>query len=381
MTRTVLFAAFEPSGDAHAAAMIAALRTRDPAMRIVALGGPRMKAAGAQLIESTTDKAVMLAGALAQARLHRARVRRVRDWLGTQRIDAFVPVDSPAANWALCKQVRAVQRQAKIVHLVAPQLWAWAPWRIGKLRRLTDHVLCLLPFEPDWFNARGVPATFVGHPLFDPAHAAEPVQVATDVGAPRLALLPGSRQGEIKANWPTMAAVFAQLGRRHEQLVGVVAAASEAAARRIETMGLPPGVRIDRGGADAVLPWADAALVVSGTATLHTARHGVPMAALYNVNRLSWHLVGRWLMTTRTFTLPNLIAEHAGHQRAIVEFVPHFGQVEPVAAAMDLLLTDAAAASEQRAALAAVCAQFGAVRFTSAAADALLAVCAGAAGA
>ena len=372
MTRTALFAAFEPSGDAHAAAMTAALRRRDPEMRIVALGGPRMQASGAELLESTTDRAVMLAGALAQARRHRARLRRVRDWLDAQRIDVFVPVDSPAANWAMCKQVRASQRQAKIVHLVAPQLWAWAPWRIGKLRRLTDHVLCLLPFEPDWFNARGVPATFVGHPLFDPTHTTVPTPTDTDIARPCLALLPGSRLGEIKANWPTMAAVFTHLRQSHAQLGGVVAAASDAVAARVEAIGVPAGVCIDRGGADAVLPRADAALVVSGTATLHTARHGVPMVALYNVNRLSWHLVGRWLMTTGTFTLPNLIAEHAGQPRAIVEFVPHFGQVQPVTAAVDRLLTDPDAAARQRAALAAVCAPFAAVRFADASADRLL---------
>ena len=167
--RDILFTAFEPSGDALAAPMITRLLEQHPGLRVWALGGPKMLAAGADLIETTTDNPAMLLGAASQARAHQQRLKRLTKWLNDHKLAALVPVDSPAANWSICKLVRKTQPAAKIIHLAAPQLWAWAPWRIKKLRRLTDHVLCLLPFEPDWFTARGVRATFVGHPLFDPS--------------------------------------------------------------------------------------------------------------------------------------------------------------------------------------------------------------------
>ena len=99
-----------------------------------------MRRSGAELIESTTDRAMMLAGAATQAYEHLKRLGRLKKWLLDNKITAFVPTDSPAANWSICAKVRRHQPEAKVVHLVAPQLWAWAPWRVKKLRRLTDHV-------------------------------------------------------------------------------------------------------------------------------------------------------------------------------------------------------------------------------------------------
>jgi lipid-A-disaccharide synthase len=91
--------------------------------------------------------------------------RAVKRWLQTHPVALHVPVDSPAANFPICKIAK--KSGARVVHLVAPQVWAWAEWRVNKLRRLTDLVLCLLPFEEQWFAMRGVKARFVGHPLFD----------------------------------------------------------------------------------------------------------------------------------------------------------------------------------------------------------------------
>ena len=103
-------------------------------------------------------------------------------WLGQHDIAAHVPVDSPAANWSMCRATRNVQPNASVVHLVGPQLWAWAEWRIRRLRKLTDHVMCLLPFEPAWFGERGVSGTFVGHPLFTESANA---QAKTLAGRPK----------------------------------------------------------------------------------------------------------------------------------------------------------------------------------------------------
>lgn len=377
----ILFTAFEPSGDHIASALIAELRRRDPDRPVYALGGPEMRGAGAELIEATTDKAVMLAGAAAQARQHWLRLGRLKRWLAENRghrIEALVPTDSPAANWSICSLIRKQQPDARIVHLVAPQLWAWAPWRVRKLRWLTDHVMCLLPFEPDWFAERGVSASFVGHPLYDriAAEKSPPAAGLPATTGPKLALLPGSRRSEIKRNWPTMLGAYRRLHASHRGLSAVVAASDKARAHQIELMSpmgvLPRGMHMSIADADAVLNWADAALVVSGTATLHAAAHGTPMVVFYNLKPYEWHLVGRWFVTTRTLSLPNLIGESMGLGRVVPELMPHFGDADALTRAIAPLLQEGAARRKQHHAFAAIRAEFTRLRFERAAADTLL---------
>ena len=362
-----LFTAFEPSGDALAAAVIAQLKALRPDEPIWALGGPRCRAAGAEMLEETTEHAVMLFDSLRLLQAHRRRLSRLERWLEAHPIAGLVPTDSPAANWSICKLVRRRQRQAQIVHLAAPQLWAWAPWRIDKLRRLTDHLLCLLPFEPAWFERRGVPATFVGHPLFAEARPATAPAAAGQ--SPRLALLPGSRTNEIKKNWPTMRAACDVLQGRHAGLTARVAALDERSAALIHdverrTRGaapLPATITVQPGQIGAVLDWCDAVLVVSGTAALEVATYGKPMVVLYNISaveRLIYHALRRWMFDTTTLSLPNLVAEWQGLGRVVPEFVPHDGRVDPVVRALEPLLVDPAARQRQCASLAQVVAAF-----------------------
>jgi lipid-A-disaccharide synthase len=376
----LLFTAFEHSGDHIAAALITELKRREPDRPIYAMGGPAMEKAGAELIETTTDKAVMLAGAVAQVSTHLQRLGRLKAWLADHPIAALIPTDSPAANWSVCSMVRKHQPHAKVVHLVAPQLWAWAPWRIRKLRRLTDHVLCLLPFEPNWFGQRGVTASFVGHPLYDqiPAGKKPPGDGLPKTPGPKLALLPGSRQSEIKHNWPTMLDAYRRLHASHHDLTAVVAASDSARAHQIELMSplgvLPRGMHMTVGDADAVLNWADAGLIVSGTATLHAAAHGTAMAVFYNVKRYQWHLIGRWLINTRTMSLPNLIGESMDLGRVVPELMPHFGDPDVLTRAISPLLKDGGVRREQHDAFQNIRDRFSQKRFERAAADVLLEV-------
>ncbi len=351
-----------------------------PDVPIFALGGPRMAAAGATLIESTTDNAVMLADVASQAMAHRQRLKRLEKWLADQRIGCLVPVDSPAANWSICSAVRRLHPQARIIHLVAPQLWAWAPWRIGKMRRLSDHVLCLLPFEKAWFEARRMPATFVGHPVFNHEAAVPPPLTDAPQAAVKIALLPGSRMGEIKANLATMLDVYGQLREHHPQAVAIIAARDQAGADRIQEVmaarqkatGRHVDVELRVGQTASVLAWSDAVLAVSGTVTLHVLAQRKPLVAFYNV---SWWFVqvARWLVQTRTFTLPNLIGEHAGLGRVISEFVPHFGQVEPLTQAMISIIDDASVRAAQIEKMHAVAATFDGHDYAREAAKGILA--------
>jgi lipid-A-disaccharide synthase len=373
--QALLFSSFEPSGDALAADTIAALRRRDPDMKVYALGGPKMEAAGAVLLEHTTQHGSMFLETLVQAWSHHRRLGRLRKWLGDHPIRGLVPVDSPAANWSICRVVRRARPSAKIVHLVAPQLWAWAPWRIRRLRRLTDHVLCLLPFEQQWLAERGVKATFVGHPAYEHL-GASPAPQPGDLPRehPRLALLPGSRRSEVRRNWPTMLAAFRRLAGAHPRLHGVAAALDEPAEARLREMAgddWPQRLAVRAGRTGHVLDWCDLALVVSGTVTLQLAARLKPMVVIYNMSRPNvW--VARGLVRTRTFSLPNLISEWAGLGRAVPELIPHHGQVEPVVRSLDAILSSEEAAGRQRDLLAEIAARFGDRRFTEQAAGQLL---------
>ncbi|MEM1099269.1 MAG: hypothetical protein AAGH92_10835 [Planctomycetota bacterium] len=392
----LLFTAFETSGDVLAARLLESIRKREPDVEAFALGGPKLEAAGATLLEETTGHAQMGLGAVSQAAELRRRVKVVRAWLREHPIDALIPVDSPAANWHFCKAVRKIAEPGsadapKIVHLVAPQVWAWATWRVNWLKRLSDHVLCLLPFEPDYFADHGIACTFVGHPLFAPA-TLEPKPTPASLndlpgtadGTPKLALLPGSRPGEVAKNWADMLAAFDQLRFRFPKLVAAVAASDKARADQI--MRQSPGGRLPRrvgmvvGDAAAALDWADAAVVVSGTATLEAVSRGCPHVALFRASPLLWNTLGRAIVRTRTFTLPNLLGQHLqlpsteDGGRVVPELVPHFGGHEPIVRAIEPLLQDDAARQAQRDDFAAIADTFAGVDFEATATDAFFEV-------
>ncbi|MEM1208144.1 MAG: hypothetical protein AAGI54_02645 [Planctomycetota bacterium] len=382
---TILVTAYEPSGDALAAGVIAELRRRRPELAVVAMGGSRMAEAGARLIEHTTSRAAMLTDAVKEIGEHRRRTAVLRAWMREHRPALVVPTDSPAANWATCAMTRQLYPDVPVIHLAGPQLWAWAPWRVHKMRRLSDGVLCLLPFEPDWFQSRGVPARFVGHPIFDRLRDHPPVPLhwpdadpSNDAPATRLALLPGSREKEIARNLPDMLRAVAQLNDEGHAVRPLIALHDEA--RRAMAAGLAQVIPTHKAPAPIVvgktpeaLAAADAVLTVSGTATLQVAAQRKPMAIVYRVSGWQWRLVGRWIVKTRTFTLPNLIGRHLGlGDRVCPELVPHFGGPRPIAEALRNLLTDPEMRNRQADAFGAIAAAYADVRFADAAASALL---------
>ena len=351
---TVLCTAFEPSGDDLGAAVIAALKARRPGTRVYAVGGPGMEAAGATMIERTGEHAEMGLPGLGTIVDHMELNDRVDAWLATHPIDLHVPIDSPAANFPICALTKP--RGAKVVHVVAPQMWAWGSWRVRKLRRLTDLVLCLLPFEPAWFRTRGVPAEFIGHPMFD---APLPPPRDLGAGAPKIAVLPGSRPREFDRVLPLQLEVLRHLRAEHPGLRAVLAAVSEGSlehCRRVAAAcgGWPDSLSAEVGDVDAVLSWADLALACSGTVTLRTLRHRTSMVVMYRVDPIGWNLIGKWLLNNSFRALPNLAA-----QRAIVpEYVPLEGPAAPVIAAAERLLSDPAAMDAQRSDLDAVAQSF-----------------------
>lgn len=359
----LLFTAFEPSGDDHASIVIAELRRRHPALPIYAWGGPKMAAAGATIVERTGEAAVMGVPGVGKIVEHIAINRRIEEWLDRHKVGVHIPVDSPDANFPICRLTR--ENGARVVHLVAPQLWAWREGRIKKLRKLTDLVLCLLPFEESWFLSRGVPAKFIGHPLFDvPLDTADLDRrgAAIGEGQPKLALMPGSRPSEVKRSAFPLLDAYRRLKVDFPGLRGCFAVTRPATedylrARARDLGGWPADLGVVVGDTDTVIRWCDMALVASGTVTLQVARQRRPMVTFYRFGktwRLPYLAFGRLVFATRLFTLPNLIAG----KRIVPELVPHFGDGQPLAVGVYRLMRQPGFADDQRAALDAVCRKF-----------------------
>lgn len=370
----LLFTAFEPSGDDHASAVIRELKRRHPDLPIHAWGGPKMSRAGAEIVSRTGDNAVMGMPGWKVIKQYRRIHHEIEDWLaGNPQVKVHVPVDSPGANFPVCRIAKRAGR--KVVHLVAPQLWAWGPWRIRKLRRLTDLVLCILPFEEAWFTKRGVPARFIGHPLFDEPldfEALDRQGHGLPTGEPRVALMPGSRPAEIRRNFPVMLSAFRALRLTHPGMTGVIAATTERVRERLYDAanmmgGWPEGLDIRVGETDAVIRWCQIALAVSGTVTLQIAKQARPMVIIYKTNRLSYNLVGQWILTTEYLTLPNLIAGREVSR----ELVPYFKGHERLVEAAEALISDPEAQAAQRRDLLSIVSKFEGKMASAEAADAI----------
>jgi lipid-A-disaccharide synthase len=382
--RALLFTAFEPSGDDHASTVIAQLREQDPSITIFGYGGPRMHKAGAQIIERTGDDAVMGMPGAAKVLEHIKLNRRIARWMDDNKQSAFpiaahIPVDSPAANWSICKMAK--QRKTKVIHLVAPQIWAWASWRIRKLRRLTDHVLCILPFEEKYFKDRNVPATYVGHFLFDnPLDFPELDRRAASFGdgSPRIAIMPGSRPDELRRHFPILLDAFHDLVASFPGAVGVVAATSDRVARQLSAegqthvRGWPASLRVVTQDTDAVIRWCDIALVKSGTVTLQVAKQTRPMVVFYKKsNPLIYQFARTVLMNVDSFSLPNILAG----RRIVPELIPHYGGAEPIVRIAQRLIADPAEKQQQIDAIASVVKTFEGLHASARAAKRIRELC------
>jgi lipid-A-disaccharide synthase len=348
--------AFEPSGDALAAPVVAELRERAPGLAVHALGGPLMEAAGATLIERTVDDAAMGTSAWRKVRVVRSQIQQALTFCRARPVKLHVPVDSPAANFPLCRVLR--REGIRTIHLAAPQVWAWGRRRIRKLRKRTDLVLCLLPFEEQWFNDRDVPARFIGHPAInrdlDEAALTEQARELPQ-GNPKVALFPGSRTQEVQANLKLLLNAYVELQSRHASMSGLVVAASpelaELVRRRIKVF--PTGLHMITGRSDTVISWCDLAIAVSGTVTLHIARQMRPMIGVYKTGPLGM-LLSKLILRTPYRLLPNIVAE----REIVPEFVPHAGGAAPVVREAARILQDSKIAAIQAESLRRVCLRF-----------------------
>ena len=329
--RTIFISAAETSGDHHAARLIKALKQANPQHKCRGLGGPAMAEAGCGLMENLVDRSAMLHHAVGQVAFYWKLLKRVKAELIAHKVDLVVLVDSPA--WNLHVARAAKQLGIATLYYIVPQLWAWAPWRIGKVRRRVDHLACILPFEEHWFTSRGVPTTFVGHPLFD--EPATPAPRRESHTPPCIALLPGSRKQEIERLWEPMQHAARRIKITYPDARFITCASSDANFKRLaDTADATLNITLTRDALVDVVDQADVAIVASGTATLEVAGRHCPLIVMYYVNPWAWNLVGRWLLQTPYLSLVNILAR----RELVPEFMPFHGDIAPVVdAAMDLL--------------------------------------------
>lgn len=312
----IFFSAGEPSGDQHSARLIEELRRTNPDLKPEGFGGPAMRAAGCDVLFELTDLAVMgfLRVVPLLAKFYSV-VSLAEKHFDTNPPDAVVLVDFPGFNWWIARAAK--KRGIPVYYYLPPQLWAWAPWRIRKVRKFVDHVLCALPFEYQWYKDRGVECTWVGHPFFDQAAQRKIDQelvtrLRWSSRSPVVAVLPGSRGHEIEKNWPVMLEVIRRVTDEVPDVRWIVGSYRDRQKNRCQELeqqnSLPVPLHYHVDATSEVIEAADCCFMVSGSISLELLARRKPGIVLYRVPTVG-RFFSRFLMMCRFISLPNLMAD------------------------------------------------------------------------
>jgi len=309
-------ASAEPSGERHAVRLIQALREElaragAPAPEVLALGGARTRALGLETVGDPLARAAMGLDPLRSLPFYARLLSDTGEALARFRPDLVVPVDSPALFVPLARIARAAGLSS--AHFVAPQYWAWAPWRVRAYREAFALALTILPFEPAWFERHGVRTAHVGHPALD---GLAPAPAHDDPCRTTLVLLPGSRSSVIARNLPWMLGVAGELYARHPSLEIVLPHeredVREELAACVRAAGATDRVRLALGAAEgglhSELARARAALSVSGTVLIDLLHHRLPAAVVYRVGNALASRAAPHLLSVPWFSSVNLLA-------------------------------------------------------------------------
>lgn len=313
----IALVAGETSGDQLGGALIRELKKLFPGAHFMGVGGPLMKEQGLDAWWDSDELAVMgLVEVLSHLpRLLRLR-KKLRDRLLHQKPDIFIGIDAPDFNLGLEKQLR--KAGITTVQYVSPSVWAWRQGRVKKIAASADLVMCLFPFEPDFYASHGVEASYTGHPMADeiPDHS-DKASARTELGmnpnARCIALLPGSRAGEVARLGAPLLGAASLLARQYPSLQFIAPLASKGTRQQFESMlkeeqGL--SCKVIDGNARLAISAADLVICASGTATLEAMLIGRPMVIIYRLSSASYILArGLRLLKSRFFSLPNTLAD------------------------------------------------------------------------
>jgi lipid-A-disaccharide synthase len=315
----VLISAGEASGDLYAAALATKLSRDNPGIELFGCAGPRMRVAGVEAVVESESLAVV---GLLEVVAHIPRIyreyRKLVKSASDRRPEVAVLTDSPDFHFRVARRLKKLG--IPVVYLVAPQVWAWRKGRLPQMRRYIDRLLCIFPFEKDFFEKHGIKAEYLGHPLTRMVRAsASRMELRRRLGVPDgaklIAVLPGSREGEIKRHLPVLIEAVKLIQRKASgtdpQTGGLetcfTASLPPRMAEKFRERFLAASIQVQEGQTWDVLACSDLALAASGTVTIEACLLNTPMVAFYRVNRLSW-LLGKLLVRVPFYSMVNLVA-------------------------------------------------------------------------
>lgn len=327
----IFFSVGEPSGDLHGANLIRELsQSGATGLRCVGYGGPRMAAEGCELHEDLTQHAVMgFLRVVGKVPHFLALARRAERYFKQHRPDAVVLIDFPGFNWHIARLAK--RHGVRVYYYGTPQLWAWASWRVSKMRRWVDHALCKLPFEEEWLRERGCNATHVGHPYFDELRLRELDAAFVDrmrnQTGPLVTLLPGSRTQEVRSNFRWQLAAAQKITERVPDARFAVAAFKEKhvgmAHETLRSLGgrAPENLEVHVGRTPELIESATCCLAVSGSVSLELLYHTKPTAILYHVSPFAYWMQG-FFRRVRYITLVNLLTAEELFPERVGQYQP-----------------------------------------------------------
>lgn len=332
----IFVVAGETSGDAHAAKLLWELREAHPGLRVSGLGGPKLRALDDGVEDWTHDAAVIgLWDVLRRYGWFREKFAQAVARAEREKPDAILLVDYPGFNLRLAKALQHLRPKSKILYYISPQVWAWNRARIPRMARWLDRMLCIFPFEKDLYEQSGLHTDFVGHPMATGLAAPPPEARDPDL----FALLPGSREREVRKIFPAMLAAARLVRDRRPQTKFAAAAMSEKLQNSMRSMAADAGVTVDVGlrNARELMTTSSAGLVASGTATLEATLLGLPYALVY---KIAWvtYFAAKSVIKIPYLGMANILAG-----RPIVkEFIQHGAKPAAMAAEALRLLDDGA---------------------------------------
>ena len=361
---TLYFVAGERSGDNHGAALLEALRKHAPEMRFVGRGGPKMRAvAGGNFRDWIDQTAVVgLWEVIRRYSFFRKEFHATISEVDAARPGAVVLIDYPGFNLRLARALRTKFPEVKIIYYISPQVWAWNRRRVSQMAQFINLMLCIFPFEPELYEASGLRAIFVGHPMLSvipnsviPSENASPAQIEQSRGealkptsagpaAPTreenlVGLFPGSREREVRKIFPVMREAAVELSHEKPDLRFAVSAASEPLAELIrgDLYGKHATGKffIVTGDARSLMGRMNVGMIASGTATLEAALSQLPFVLIYRVAWLTY-FAARLVVKVKYLGMPNVLA----NREIVPEFIQYKAQPRAIAAAVARLLTD-----------------------------------------
>jgi len=353
----VLISAGEASGDLYAAGLVEALRRRSPGMEFFGCAGPRMQAAGVRPVVDARSIAVV---GLVEVVTHIPRIwrqyRKLLDAARRERPDLAILTDSPDFHLRLARHLKSLK--IPVIYLIAPQVWAWRKGRLPTMRKTIDRLLCIFPFEQEFFTRNGIDTNYIGHPLTRLVKAsASREELRRRYGVPNavslIALLPGSRRGEVARHLPILIDTVECIRRAGldpaPQFVLAVPPGTIPVRSKFRERILASSIQVLEGQTWDVLACADVALAASGTVTIEATVLEIPMVTFYRVNNLSWWM-GRRLVNVPFYSMVNLVAG----RRVVAELIQDGLTAARLAEQALTLVRDAGARERMRQDLASV---------------------------